>query len=119
MYYFTETGSESVGVRLDVSRYYDKSGPLKAVVRRRGATQSIPAAFRDAIISFNEPCRGKSGMCLSTDVLRRIVNADEVVLDGRSEDKKGTTITYSLRGYRAAIQEMNKICAAKTQWLWQ
>jgi hypothetical protein len=58
-------------------------------------------------------------MCLSTDVLRRIGNADEVVLEGRSEDKKSTSITYSLRGYRAAIQEMNKTCAAKTQWLWQ
>jgi hypothetical protein len=117
MYYFTEDGSESVGVRLDISRYYDKSGSLKAIVRTNGDPQPIPAAFRDAIISFNEPCKGKSGMCLSQDVLRRIGNADELVLEGRSEDKRSTVITYSLRGYRAAIQEMTKVCAAKVQWL--
>src|SRR5262249_49915742 len=97
--------------------FYDKAEKLKAVVRRKGAAQAIPAVFRDVIVAINEPCKGQTGWCLNPDVLRRIANADELLLEGKTEEKKNDSILYSLRGYRPAIQEMNKICSAKTQWL--
>ena len=98
--------------------------PLLGLVSRRGSNVAIPAVIdaSDSIIKINEVCnQDKSKMCVSRSGLRAITEGDELLLFGKTASNQTSRILYALRGYKSAIQEMNKLCdnSKATEWLIQ
>jgi hypothetical protein len=106
---------------LDKVRYYDKTEKFKATARGGGINQSIGTSVDgDIDVKPAEPCPKKqSGFCLMPATVHAMNKAEELVLEGKTSDRKSTYVRYSLHGYKGAIQEMNRLCdnAKGTGWL--
>jgi hypothetical protein len=124
IYISVTSGSAGASHSLDTGKLYDRNARLTAVVSRRGSNATVPVLIdaNDSLIKMNEVCtQDKSKMCVSRIALRAITDGDELVLSGKTASNQTSRISYALRGYKSAIQEMNKLCdnSKATEWLIQ
>jgi hypothetical protein len=120
MYLQISPGDDGVYTSLDKVKHYDKAQKFKAMARGGGINQAIGAMVEgDFDIKPTEPCAKKPGSCIMESTVKAMNRADEIVLEGKTSDRKSAYVRYSLHGYKGAVQEMNRLCdnTKRTGWL--
>jgi hypothetical protein len=80
---------------------------------------NVPIAVEDRWLKMIEPCTSGSGTCVSNEGVLGLTKGSSLEITGRTTDGRPASVTYSLRGYTAAVNAMNALCSngENTGWL--
>ena len=115
-------GESGVTFSLDRSVERDGSdlyrpGSMTGTVLSQG---DIPLEWEDQLLWPSVPCDdGSNEYCIDGDAPEKFSKGHRLFLRGRTNDGMPASVTYSLSGYTAAMQSINRLCAADADWLWQ
>ncbi len=103
-------GSDAVQHRFDGVEDWANPGRVVAEVTRASRRERLPIQIEDNVFRALEPCRGQQGQCLSEAALYGLTTGNEVTLLGAAKSGAQGVVTYSLKGYQAAMYSMASLC---------
>jgi hypothetical protein len=105
--------TDMVSHGFDFVRFYDKKAPLRATVKTRSGFVAVPVSIESGqspLIQTMERCVGKSGRCVSIKGLQGLTTGLDLTLEGSTAEQRTAVVSYSLRGYKAAIRHAASLC---------
>lgn len=115
-----DPGEVDVFHTLDKARYYDaRHAWLATVSGNLNFTIPVMVNGSEPDLKSLEVCgQDKKMQCVSNRGLQGLTQGLELTIKGTSDDGRPTTVKYSLQGYRASVDAMNRACNNETHTGW-
>jgi hypothetical protein len=89
---------------------YRPGRAVAEIAEPSGRVTELPLAFHDGRLATVEACPDGRGMCMVNETVRALTFGSRVAVLGTTPAGKPAAVSYSLRGYQAAIAAMAAAC---------
>jgi hypothetical protein len=94
----------------DFARFFGRT-PNATITMAGGEARRIHLSQDGPILASVAPCAGgQGGMCFVEDTIRLLTRGSELNLRGVTRDGQPASVSYSLRGYTAAMNAISALC---------
>jgi hypothetical protein len=94
----------------DRAAEYRPGRAVAAIQEPSGRVAELPLAFHDGRLATVEACADGQGLCMVNETVRALTYGSRVDVLGATPQGRPASVTYSLRGYQAAVAAMAAAC---------